>query len=364
MAGNARIEDLRKRIERDPQSRLFAQLAEELRKDGDLAEAIQVARDGLSRHPQYPSARLTLGRALMDTGDTRSATRELEAAVKGAPDNLLASRLLGECLEAEGQLDAALERYRATLSLAAGDRQIVAKIEALESRMRKPPAMTASAARIEPPPSGPVRVVEADEPMELESAHERASSFVVRRLDEEEEVFDAGASQDPPPIPLVETSEEFELERPYDALAARAPVPMPIPMPEDVEPRVPFPVPVAQPEPEPELLTAEADLLVAEAEPDLNSSTLAELYFNQGFTDQAIDVYRQIGERDPGNERVQARLRELEALRRHLHAQEAPAPPAAAVAAPGGAEGRAARRAALERTIARLEGLQAALKRG
>ena len=71
VAGNPRIDDLRKRIERDPQSRLFAQLAEELRKDGDLAEAIEVARAGLkTRHPSYPSARMTLGRALLDTGDT------------------------------------------------------------------------------------------------------------------------------------------------------------------------------------------------------------------------------------------------------------------------------------------------------
>jgi tetratricopeptide (TPR) repeat protein len=350
VAGNARIDDLRKRIERDPQSRLFAQLAEELRKDGDLAEAIQVARDGLSRHPQYPSARLTLGRALMDTGDTRSAVRELEAAVKGAPDNLLASRLLGECLETEGQLDAALERYRATLPLAAGDRTLAAKIEALEARMKKAPA-AAVATPAEPPRPVPLQVLDADGPMELEAAYERPSSFVVRRLDEDEDLFDAAAVEEPPPIPLVETSEEFELERPYDALAARAPVPMPVPLPEDLDPAG-----ASVPPLEPELLTAEP-------EADLNSSTLAELYFNQGFTDQAIDVYRRIAEREPDNERVQARLRELEALQRHLHAEEKPAAPSPAPAPPSG-DARAARRAALERTIARLEGLQAAFRKG
>ena len=64
MAGNPRIDDLRKRLEKDPGSRLFAQLAEELRKDGDLEDAIRVAREGLQKHPNYPSARMTLGRAL------------------------------------------------------------------------------------------------------------------------------------------------------------------------------------------------------------------------------------------------------------------------------------------------------------
>ena len=68
MAGNPRIDDLRKRLDRDPGSRLFAQLAEELRKDGELEEAIRVCRQGLQKHPAYPSARMTLGRALLDTG--------------------------------------------------------------------------------------------------------------------------------------------------------------------------------------------------------------------------------------------------------------------------------------------------------
>jgi len=44
VAGNPRIDDLRKKLDKDPGSRLFAQLAEELRKDGDLEDAIQVAQ--------------------------------------------------------------------------------------------------------------------------------------------------------------------------------------------------------------------------------------------------------------------------------------------------------------------------------
>ena len=43
---DSRIDDLRRRLERDPGSRLFAQLAEEHRKAGELAEAIRVARGG------------------------------------------------------------------------------------------------------------------------------------------------------------------------------------------------------------------------------------------------------------------------------------------------------------------------------
>src|SRR6185503_3434944 len=69
VAGNPRIDELRRKLDKEPGSRLFAQLAEELRKDGDLEDAIQVAREGLQKHSNYPSARMTLGRALFDTGD-------------------------------------------------------------------------------------------------------------------------------------------------------------------------------------------------------------------------------------------------------------------------------------------------------
>ena len=73
MAANPRIDDLRKRLEKEPDSRLFAQLAEELRKDGEFEEAIRPRAGRPARHPAYPSARMTLGRALFDTGDMAAA---------------------------------------------------------------------------------------------------------------------------------------------------------------------------------------------------------------------------------------------------------------------------------------------------
>jgi hypothetical protein len=93
---------------------------------------------------------------------------------------------------------------------------------------------------------------------------------------------------------------------------------------------------------------------------DLTSSTLAELYFNQGFTDKAIEVYRQLLQREPGNERGRTRLAELEALERRLEEEESRAAPPAPGAFPDAA---AARRQAIERTITRLEGLLSALRK-
>ena len=92
MADHPRIEELRRRVRKDPASIAFAQLAEELRRVGDFEEAVRVCRTGLEHHPAYLSARVTLGRALMELGRLDEAQGEFEHVLLGAPDNLVALR--------------------------------------------------------------------------------------------------------------------------------------------------------------------------------------------------------------------------------------------------------------------------------
>ena len=75
---------------------IVAQLAEEHRRAGEYEDAIQVCRTGLEQHPGYLSARVTLGRALLETGEYADAQAELEHVLRAAPDNLAAIRALAE----------------------------------------------------------------------------------------------------------------------------------------------------------------------------------------------------------------------------------------------------------------------------
>jgi predicted Zn-dependent protease len=92
----SRIDDLRRRVDRDPASIAFAQLAEEYRRNGDHEEAVRVARAGLVHLPGYLSARVTLGRALLQLGQVEAARLELESVLMVAPDNLAALRTMAE----------------------------------------------------------------------------------------------------------------------------------------------------------------------------------------------------------------------------------------------------------------------------
>lgn len=96
MADNPRINELRRRIDLDPASIAFAALAEEYRRGGFFEEAIATCEAGLKRHPSYLSARVTLGRSLIEVGRYEEAREHLEFVVRAAPENLAAIRGLAE----------------------------------------------------------------------------------------------------------------------------------------------------------------------------------------------------------------------------------------------------------------------------
>src|SRR4051812_430430 len=120
MAENPRIDELRRRVQADPASIAFAALAEEFRRTGRYDDAIETCRAGLQRHPAYLSARVTLGRALIEAGEYEAARDELQTVLRSAPENLAAIRglaqineRLGHSTELRPDLAAMLEEPRA-----------------------------------------------------------------------------------------------------------------------------------------------------------------------------------------------------------------------------------------------------------
>jgi tetratricopeptide (TPR) repeat protein len=119
-----RIAELRRRVHADPASIAFAQLAEEYRRAGQYHEAVKYCRAGLGRHPGYLSARVTLGRSLMEIGELDDAAREFDLVLRSAPDNLVAIRSLAEIHQRRGSLEAALEYYTRAQALARFDPEL------------------------------------------------------------------------------------------------------------------------------------------------------------------------------------------------------------------------------------------------
>ena len=136
MTDTPRVEELKRRVQRDPASISFAALAEEYRRLGMFAEAIETCRAGLLRHPAYISARVTLGRALVEVGEFDAASVELEQVLRSAPENLAAIRALADIHRRRGEIPETLDHYDASYD----------------------PAIAAPAPVVPPPVSAPVRI--------------------------------------------------------------------------------------------------------------------------------------------------------------------------------------------------------------
>ena len=156
MADRSRIEELRIRLQKDPGSIAFAQLAEEYRRAGRYRDAIQTCQAGLTRHPGYLSARVTLGRALIEVGDLESAQHELAAVLRLAPENLSAVRGLAEIHRKRGELPEALEQFKTAFELAGKDPAIEDAVRMLRREAAAPrptPAPVFRPGAAPPPPA-------------------------------------------------------------------------------------------------------------------------------------------------------------------------------------------------------------------
>lgn len=304
------IESLKERIARDPLSRAFLQLAEEYRKEGRYQEAVKVCMEGLERHPTYHTARISLGRTLMEAGNLVDARRAFSEVLELQPENHLAGKLLAEVQKKTGDGSGAAETYRAILRYYPGDKEVEGFLAEVQgdsaARPATPPAPASQPARPAAQP-GPLRTAPAAQtpPAPLRTSPAAQASPATVRL------APGGASVSVPAA------------RPAQVPAAPAPAVPARPRPAD--PAVDFQAgdldgagftagAVAEGPSGPWGEAATGVLQDDDAgggDDALHTNTLAELYLRQGLVDKAVEVYRSMLRVDPDNQKAARRLADL-----------------------------------------------------
>ncbi len=137
-ATEARIRDLKRRLELEPGSRLFVALAEEYRKTGRLADALSTLQKGLLAHPHYLSAHVALGRAYLEAGQITEAIATFSKVLSSDPGNLVSAKSLADIFLSRGDSVEAIKKYKLYRALA-GDRSVDSIIERLEMELAPPP---------------------------------------------------------------------------------------------------------------------------------------------------------------------------------------------------------------------------------
>ena len=234
-------------LARNPQSYCFAPLAELYRRLGLLEDALSTARHGCDIHPDYAAGQMAFAMALLESGDRHGALPALERVVRVTPDNLDAQRLLSQMYIESGHYAAAATALDIILSLAPNDTESRLVYESLPRN--EVPEWSESLAAPDELPVSP-------------GWAEGAGAYADFSSDEEE---------------ILELTEEV-----FD---------------DDVE----------------SVFAGEESLHAPDIEPDvpLATATMAELYAQQGFNRQAIDIYQDLLVKEPSNATIRTRLEEL-----------------------------------------------------
>ncbi len=336
-ATTPKIEELRFRLKADPKSRLFYQLAEELRKAGHFDESERVLRAGLIAYPTYLAAWVSLGRTLREQKNESGAVDALNRALQLDPGNVVAARILADAYLALGEKVEAIKKYKLVHALLPSDEELRVAIERLERDLVEPAPQNEpfAASESEPAPleqttpledtsplghaqqaetveamipsfAAPVQEATASESEMPQSPFEEESPFdrtmppfaEAARSFEEHSIVEQGTADSEPMAAAHDESpfEEPENRFSSDAFADEAPAGM------HIEP-TPVAAEVAAP-----VFDSEEDLAEVPADDAANTVTMADLYVGQGLVEEARHIYENILARDGGNAEVRAKL--------------------------------------------------------
>jgi tetratricopeptide (TPR) repeat protein len=336
-AFSKKIEELRKKLAKNPSSRLFLQLAEEYRRSGNPEEAIAVLEEGLKHHPNYTAAKVCLGKALVDLNRLSKAKEILEEVVKIVPENLVANRALADIYYIQGNMEAALSRYEIIQMYNPADEEMTARIEEIKKSLEvSVPGKEAYE---------PLGIVEEDQkkkeeeevvppPAQGEIGEEMffpvEKGFEVTQeppLVSEEEMDKPSMTEAVSP-PDTGLSKLEDLSKPPRGEEAIPEIELDFTKTEDGLPELEasLGVKMVSPSPPEERISPTPEVEGAgekaeresvtfgEVEDELLTPTMAELYEKQGMLDKAIEIYNKLLDKYPNSRELKGRIARLKAM--------------------------------------------------
>lgn len=376
------IEKLERRWQENPLGLTFAPLAEAYRKTGAVSRALELLDTGLAQHPGYVPAHIVRGRCHLDSGERALAELDFLCVAELDPENVIALKALADLAEEEGRTSDAIHRLESLLEIDRNNDEAEVQLERLRSEQMPATSSVDTSAEFMPrddasslQPSNQriegielhddrhlPQIVEPEPPALDEPVMELSEVDIVEFVDVAEtapaeaapvEVSEPEPVTEPEPEPepaarsLADLPDELtewladpvkpvvqsELTPPTDAELKQEPEPAPEP--------VAAPVLAAEVTADEEFVifnAVESDDSEIEAVPEsmrdelsselMVTETMAEVFLRQGHRELALAVYRQLLEREPGNERIAAAAADLSAsLAPQQPVIEAPIPP-------------------------------------
>jgi len=133
------ISALEERIEANPKSRSFLQLAEAYIELGKTDQAQALLSKGVEYYPYYLAARITLGQVQMEKGQIPEAISNFEFVSRTIPDNLIAQKSLAQLYYKNNEMEKAQEAITVATSLSPDDPEILELSDKIKTPVNSPP---------------------------------------------------------------------------------------------------------------------------------------------------------------------------------------------------------------------------------
>jgi len=293
----SRLDEVKRVLSREPGARQFLAQADELRRNGRVAEAIEVLEKGLEQNPGSVAGHVALGRLLQQAGRLDPALLSYQAALKLDPQNLVALRQTADLYLSRGEKVDAIKKLKLFRGLSPGDREVNELIRQLDEELA--PSHSAVRPETRPHPAAPA----PDSPGLAVPPVPPLPGPVAATL--------PAPATEPAPAPILAAAVPVPSELPIEAPAFEVPMPTvpdvfdmsDVPEPHST-PVVADLLPPAGPwgDVPPPVTEVESGAVATAAEPDARLSppatpapavteTLAELLRSQGHLGEAREAY-------------------------------------------------------------------------
>jgi tetratricopeptide (TPR) repeat protein len=260
---------LEEQLQRQPESLVFARLADAHRKAGRPKKALAVLADGLARHPDYPSGHIVRARALRDLGQVDEALQSFRRVLELDGGNFVAVMELAGLADERGNADEARHWYERLVQIDPTNLEARRRLTELESPSAEP----------------------AGASVEGEDAHSWWNDSAASSPDDAGE----GARDGEAGSESVATDASQDERRPEDVVV-EAILNGDVPQTVRVEDTWWYEEDSKRAQPEP---SRDADLL---------TRTMADLYAEQGLHREAAEIYKELLKDSPDDPELLARL--------------------------------------------------------
>ncbi len=183
-----KFEALKSRLQQNPDSLLFARVAEQLLNKGQVDEATRICEEGTRKHPYYVTGRMVLGKCYLQKKMFDLAEKEFKRVLLFDPKYIAAHKFYGDLMREAGWPNACEMSYKKILAIDPLDRTAKEMLETLE---RVKPAEQAILT-----PGEEAVEQGLSQTMDLDSGE---------KTEEFEEIFQSGGTRETETVPATES---------------------------------------------------------------------------------------------------------------------------------------------------------------